>query len=74
MLHLTDHIVLPLVEPEGAGLDDITLIQNILDELEFEPSVDAANIGVTADNGIFTLTGHVSTYAEKSCRRVAKRT
>ncbi len=36
-----------------------------MDELEFEPSVNAANIGVTAKNGIVTLTGKVSSYAEK---------
>jgi len=55
-------------------MDDITLRQSVLDKLEFEPSVDAANIGVTADNGIVTLTGHVSTCAEKeAAERVAKR-
>lgn len=46
-------------------MNDITLRQNILDELEFEPSIDAAEIGVIAANGIVTLTGHVRTYAEK---------
>lgn len=47
-------------------MQDTTLRQNILDELEFEPSIDAANIGVAVDNGVVTLTGHVSTYAEKT--------
>ncbi len=46
-------------------MDDIALRQNILDELEFEPRVDAADIGVVARDGIVTLTGHVGTYAEK---------
>ncbi|QWW71143.1 BON domain-containing protein [Rhizobium sp. WYJ-E13] len=46
-------------------MDDLTLRQNILDELEFEPSIDAANIGVAVDNGVVTLTGHVSSYLEK---------
>ncbi len=46
-------------------MDDSMLRQNIIDELEFEPMVDAANIGVTVDRGIVTLTGHVATYAEK---------
>jgi len=36
-----------------------------MDELEFEPSVYAANIGVIAKKGIVTLTGKVSSYAEK---------
>jgi osmotically-inducible protein OsmY len=34
-------------------------------ELHFEPSIDAAHIGVTAENGVVTLTGHVPTYAQK---------
>ncbi|MEY9626410.1 BON domain-containing protein [Sinorhizobium fredii] len=46
-------------------MPDTTLRQNILDELEFEPSIDAASIGVTVNDGIVTLTGHVSTYLEK---------
>ncbi|WP_112611589.1 BON domain-containing protein (plasmid) [Rhizobium sp. WW22] len=46
-------------------MDNITLRQLVLDELEFDPSIDAANIGVAAENGVITLTGHVSTYAEK---------
>ncbi len=41
------------------------LQRDVMDELEFEPSVNAANIGVTAKNGIVTLTGKVSSYAEK---------
>jgi len=45
-------------------MDDLTLRQDILDELEFEPSIDAADIGVVVEDGIVTLTGHVTTYAE----------
>ena len=41
------------------------LQRDVMDELEFEPSVNAANIGVTAKNGIVTLTGKVSSYAEE---------
>jgi osmotically-inducible protein OsmY len=52
---------------EGKALmNDMTLRQNVMDELEFEPSVDAANIGVAVDNGVVTLTGHVPTYSEKN--------
>lgn len=47
-------------------MDDIILRQNIIDELEFEPSIDAAHIGIAAEDGVVTLTGHVSTYAEKN--------
>ena len=46
-------------------MDDKTLRQNIIDELEFEPSIDAANIGLAVDDGVVTLTGHVSSYDEK---------
>jgi osmotically-inducible protein OsmY len=42
-----------------------TLRQDVLDELEFEPSIDAKNIGVVATAGVVTLSGHVSSYAEK---------
>jgi osmotically-inducible protein OsmY len=52
-------------------MDDKTLRQNIIDELDFEPSVEAAHIGVAVEDGIVTLTGHVSSYAEKV---VAERT
>ena len=46
-------------------MDDKQLRQHVLDELEFEPSIDASNIGVAVDDGIVTLTGHVSHYPEK---------
>ncbi|WP_045836969.1 BON domain-containing protein [Hyphomicrobium sp. 99] len=46
-------------------MSDIQLRQFVIDELEFEPSIDATNIGVAADDGIVTLTGHVRSYAEK---------
>jgi osmotically-inducible protein OsmY len=43
----------------------LQLRQDILDELEFEPSIDAAHIGVAVECGVVTLTGHVSNYGEK---------
>jgi osmotically-inducible protein OsmY len=43
----------------------LQLRQDILDELEYEPSIDAAHIGVTVDHGVVTLSGHVSNYGEK---------
>ena len=45
----------------------------VLDELAWEPSVTAAHVGVTAQNGIVTLTGHVGTYAEKHAAEDAAR-
>jgi len=41
------------------------LQRDVMDELQFEPSVNAANIGVIAKDGIVTLTGKVCSYAEK---------
>jgi osmotically-inducible protein OsmY len=56
------------------AMDDITLRQNILDALEFEPRVDAADIGVVTRDGIVTLTGHVRTYVEKeAAEKVVRR-
>ena len=46
-------------------MTDSQLQQAVIDALKFEPSVDAAHIGVTAADGVVTLTGYVETYAEK---------
>jgi len=52
---------------------DIELRQLVLDELDFDPRVNAAHIGVSADNGVVTLTGHVGSYAEKLAAEQAAR-
>lgn len=50
------------------------LQRDVMEEVEFEPSVDAAGIGVAVDDGVVTLTGHVPTYAARmSAERAAKR-
>ncbi|MGZ5928717.1 MAG: BON domain-containing protein [Rhizomicrobium sp.] len=55
-------------------MSDKRLQQDVIDELDFEPSVNAAHIGVTASNGVVTLSGHVGSYAEKiAAERAAKR-
>jgi len=41
-------------------MNDSDLRQNVIDELEFDPSFEASSIGVAAKSGIVTLTGHVS--------------
>jgi osmotically-inducible protein OsmY len=46
-------------------MNDQDLRQRIIDELEFQPSINAANIGIAVENGIATLTGHVASFAEK---------
>lgn len=44
---------------------DSELQRKVLDELAWEPSVNAAHIGVTVKDGVVTLTGHVDSYSEK---------
>jgi len=44
---------------------DIQVQEDVLAELKWEPSVNAAQIGVEVKDGIVTLAGHVNSYAEK---------
>jgi len=53
--------------------DDKQLKQAVLDELNWEPSVNAAHIGVTAKAGVVTLIGHVEGYPEKFAAENAAR-
>lgn len=54
-------------------MNDLSLRKTILEELEFQPDIDAANIGVAVDNGVVTLSGHVNNYAQKvSAERAVK--
>jgi osmotically-inducible protein OsmY len=53
--------------------DDKQLKQSVLDELKWEPSVNAAHIGVAAKDGVVTLMGHVESYWEKSAAEKAAR-
>ena len=47
---------------------------DVLDELRWEPSVNATDIGVTVKDGVVTLEGTVDSYAEKwAAERAAKR-
>jgi hypothetical protein len=46
-------------------MSDKTLGQTIVEELDFEPSVDAASIGVAVDNCVVPLTGRLASYSEK---------
>ncbi|MBT2188358.1 BON domain-containing protein [Sphingobium nicotianae] len=55
---------------------DSELQRDVMAELEWEPSVDHADIGVAVNDGVVTLSGYVGTYpekmaAEKATRRVA---
>jgi osmotically-inducible protein OsmY len=46
--------------------NDVALKDQVLAELKWEPSVNEAHIGVTADGGIITLMGTVPTWPERS--------
>ena len=46
-------------------MTDAQLRQDIVDELEFDPSFRGEHIGVAVDKNVVTLTGHVGSYAEK---------
>lgn len=52
---------------------DSQLQQAILAELNWEPGVSAGHIGVTAKDGIVTLTGHVENYPSKHAAELAAR-
>lgn len=44
---------------------DSQLQQDVLQELKYEPSINASQIGVTAKDGVVGLTGTVQSYIEK---------
>ena len=46
-------------------MTDSQLRQDIIDELEFDPSFSGEHIGVAVDKNVVTLSGHVDSYAEK---------
>lgn len=53
---------------------DSQLQQDVIAELQWEPSVTAPGIGVEVRNGIVTLAGEVASYAEKlTAERAAQR-
>ncbi len=53
---------------------DTVLQHDVLDELEWEPSLDASKIGVAADHGVITLTGFVHSFSDRwTAEHVAKR-
>src|ERR1700676_59586 len=64
-----------MIHPEGIKMKtDSELRRDVERELEWDPSIDARNIGVAAKNGVVTLTGYVSSYADKwRAERIAKR-
>jgi osmotically-inducible protein OsmY len=51
---------------EEHRMTDRELQRHVEDALGWEPSFDAADIGVTVDNGVVTLRGDVASYTAKS--------
>ena len=54
-------------------MTDSQLRQDIIDELEFDPSFSGEHVGVAVDKGVVTLGGHVNSYAEKLAAIAATR-
>jgi osmotically-inducible protein OsmY len=53
---------------------DVQVRRAVVRQLDWDPEVDAGAIGVSAHDGVVTLTGFVDTYVEKlAAERVAKR-
>jgi osmotically-inducible protein OsmY len=53
-------------------MTDRELQEHVQNALDWEPSIDAAEIGVTVDGGVVTLRGDIKSYAEKAAaERVA---
>lgn len=53
--------------------NDAQLQHDVMEELEWEPSIDSSQIGVTAKGGVITLTGFVPRFTEKmKVERLAK--
>src|SRR4249920_250413 len=44
---------------------DVQLKTDVTYELQWEPSINATNVGVAVKDGVVTLTGHLDTFAEK---------
>jgi osmotically-inducible protein OsmY len=67
-------VVAKIANAEGINMKtDSELRRDVERELEWDPSIDARNIGVAVKNGVVTLTGYVSSYSDKwRAERIAK--
>jgi osmotically-inducible protein OsmY len=52
-------------------MNDKQLQQSVTEELSWDPSITSAHIGVTAKDGVVTLSGHVPSYWEKRSAEAA---
>jgi hyperosmotically inducible protein len=54
-------------------MTDSQLRQDIVDEFDFDPAFDGEHIGVAVDSNVVSLTGHVTSYAQKVAAIAAAR-
>ncbi len=54
-------------------MSENSLRHQVIDELEFDPCLNAAHIGVAVSGNIVTLSGHVESYAQKLAAEQATR-
>jgi osmotically-inducible protein OsmY len=54
-------------------MSDQELCQCVVNELQFDPSIDSSKISVQAEKGVVTLMGRVSSYADKVAAQNAAR-
>ncbi len=54
-------------------MTEAQLRQDVIDEFEFDPSFSGEHVGVAVDKNVVTLSGHVSSYAEKLAAIAAAR-
>ena len=63
-----------MIKLNAGNTEDLELRRNVLEELDFEPAINAAHVGVSAEKGIVTLSGHVVSFTEKlAAEKAAKR-
>jgi len=55
----------PASRLEQTTKTDLQIQEDVIDELQYEPGIDAAEIGVTCKDGIIMLSGTVRSFAEK---------
>jgi len=53
---------------------DVRVRDRVVHQLDWDPELDASGVGITARNGVVTLTGYIDTYSGKlAAERAAKR-
>jgi osmotically-inducible protein OsmY len=55
------------------AVDDLKVQKEVMAELQYEPRVDAASVGVAVHDGVVTLSGHVASLSQKLAAEAAAR-